>query len=115
MRAGCSYRAMAEEYLRRAGERTLKLMELATLEGVIGLVAAGLGIALLPRAMVEASAMAGHLRRHDFHPDKRHVRTVFILRHDVYQPTAMQRFIECFESSSGDEWHLVLPLRHLVS
>jgi DNA-binding transcriptional LysR family regulator len=51
MRAGCSYRAMAEDYLRRACERTFKLMELATLEGIIGLVAAGLGIALLPRAM----------------------------------------------------------------
>ena len=43
-RHGCSYRAILEHWLHEEGVRPQNRMELGTLDGIIGCVAAGLGI-----------------------------------------------------------------------
>lgn len=50
---GCSYRGILEQWLREDGVQPQKRMEFGTLDGIIGCVAAGLGVTLLPRAIAE--------------------------------------------------------------
>ena len=50
-RRGCAYRAFAEQWLRRSGLAPVEIAELGTLEGILGCVAAGLGLTLLPRSV----------------------------------------------------------------
>ena len=50
-RRGCSYRARLEQWLRDEGMIPFKVMEFGTVEGIIGCVRAGMGIALLPRGV----------------------------------------------------------------
>lgn len=55
-REGCAYRARALEWQRRVGQAASAVMELGTLEGILGCVSAGLGWTLLPRRVAEQSS-----------------------------------------------------------
>lgn len=61
-RLGCSYTGRLLTYLAAASARGYRLLEIGTLEGIVRLVAGGLGVAALPRAF--ASEMAA---RHGVH------------------------------------------------
>ena len=52
-RAGCSYRFQLEKYLRHQKIKSYRIMELGSLEAILGCVAAGLGITLLPKSVFE--------------------------------------------------------------
>jgi DNA-binding transcriptional LysR family regulator len=60
-RKGCSYRALAERWLRESGRLPVRVMEFGTLDGILGCVAAGMGCAVLPRAVVERPHYAGSM------------------------------------------------------
>lgn len=53
-RQGCSYRQRVELLLARCGVSAVRMMEFGTLDALLGCVAAGMGYALLPKAVVEA-------------------------------------------------------------
>ena len=55
-RLGCSYTERFISYLSRGGNRPPRLVEAGTLEGVLGFVEQGLGIAVVPRTFVERLA-----------------------------------------------------------
>lgn len=95
-RAGCSYRRHLEVLLANRKAPILRRLELGTLEGILGCVAAGLGITLLPRAAVEAAKLKKDLTVHAL-PDSAgaRVKTVFIHRRDAFVSTALAKFIEC--------------------
>ena len=61
-REGCAYRARALEWQRSIGQPLSEVMELGTLEGIIGCVSAGLGWTLVPRRVAEQSAHCAALR-----------------------------------------------------
>ena len=94
-RAGCSYRQRTDEFLARLGLVGLRRMEMGTLDGIIGCVSAGVGFALLPRAVLVASAAAGQVRLHDLPPEARWSTTVFVRRGDAFVTAALRRFVEC--------------------
>ncbi len=52
-RLGCSYTERFVSYLSRDGKRSPRLVEAGTLEGVLGFVEQGLGIAIVPRRFAE--------------------------------------------------------------
>jgi DNA-binding transcriptional LysR family regulator len=52
-RRGCSYRARAETALREAGLVPCRVMEFGALDAILGCVAAGMGITVLPRTVME--------------------------------------------------------------
>lgn len=60
-RQGCTYRSVAERWLRASGRAPVEIMEFGTLEGILGCVAVGLGVAILPEAAVKISAHAAAL------------------------------------------------------
>ncbi|MDQ0154710.1 DNA-binding transcriptional LysR family regulator [Robertmurraya andreesenii] len=93
-RSGCSYRTRFEEWLQSEGVIPEKIMELGTLDGIIGCVSAGLGISLLPRSVVEKYVKEAHLLLHSIPSQFGKVHTLFIYRKDKYMSTSLKEFIE---------------------
>jgi DNA-binding transcriptional LysR family regulator len=94
LRAGCSYRLRLEALLARRGVVGVRLLEFATLEAILGCVGAGLGMTLLPRALVENARRAGQVAVHALQPEDAVVETVFVRRHDAYVSSALAAFLD---------------------
>ncbi|MBA4493796.1 LysR family transcriptional regulator [Paenactinomyces guangxiensis] len=93
---GCCYRAILENWLRAEGVRPVKRMEFSTLDGLIGCVKAGLGVALVSR-LVAQEYRRGETRLHSVPSDYSRATTVFIQRNDVQQTPALAHFIKLME------------------
>lgn len=52
-RSGCSYRAVAQSWLRANGKMDTEVLEMGTLEGILGCVATGMGFAVAPESAAE--------------------------------------------------------------
>jgi DNA-binding transcriptional LysR family regulator len=97
-KVGCHYRQRLERYLAAEGIAMLSQMELGTLDGIIGCVAAGLGITMLPRSVVERSARRGDVAVHTLATPYRHVDTQFITRKAQVRSPALERLIDVIRS-----------------
>lgn len=97
-KVGCHYRQRLERYLAAEGIGMLSQMELGTLDGIIGCVAAGLGITMLPRSVVERSARRGDVAVHTLATPYRHVDTQFITRKAQIRSPALERLIDVIRS-----------------
>jgi len=91
---GCFYREKLERYLSSEGFAMLNQMEFGTLDGIIGCVAAGIGITILPRSVLERSARRKDLRIHTLGKDYRHVETLFITHKMKVRSSSMEKLIE---------------------
>ncbi len=94
-RAGCSYRHRTEAFLAREGLVGLPRMEMGTLDGMIGCVAAGVGFAVLPRAVVAEAAATGRVRIHALPAELARTETVFVQRRDTFVTAALRCFVDC--------------------
>ena len=92
LRAGCSYRQRLEELLARRGVVGLRRLEFGTLEAILGAVAAGLGITLLPRALVGPVWRGGRVAVHRLPTADARVQTVLVQRRDALRSSAMAAF-----------------------
>ncbi|MCM0623594.1 LysR family transcriptional regulator [Lysinibacillus sp. OL1_EC] len=97
-RHGCSYRAILEHWLHEEGIRPQNRMELGTLDGIIGCVAAELGITLLPRAIAEKYMATQALTLHKIKNKQAHIPTWFIYRKDEVQSPILTYFLEAIEA-----------------
>lgn len=88
MNAGCQYRFMLEDFLARLGRKNVPVLEFGTLETVINCVSAGLGITMLPRALLPHVSRIGPVSLHPLPASSTHVETVFIQRKDALQTSA---------------------------
>jgi DNA-binding transcriptional LysR family regulator len=102
-RAGCSYRQRLEALLARRGLVGLRLLEFGTLDAIIGCIAAGIGISLLPHAVVEQAAAAGRVRLHDLPAGEAQVETVFVSRAGAYRSNALSAFLDLSSASTAAE------------
>jgi DNA-binding transcriptional LysR family regulator len=93
LRVGCSYRQRLEEILARRGIVGLRRLEFGTLDAIVGCVAAGIGITLLPRNLVAAARRAGAVRIHALPSAESQVDTVFIRRRDAAASGALTAFV----------------------
>ncbi len=94
LRAGCSYRQRLEDILARRGAVGARLLEFGTIEAILGCVAAGLGVTLMPRALITASRHAERIAVHTLPVSEAHVETLFIRRRDSYASSALSAFLE---------------------
>lgn len=94
LRAGCSYRLRLEAMLARRGVVGPRLLEFGTLDAILACVGAGLGVTLLPRALVEGARHEGRIGVHPLPPEEARVETVFIRRHDAYTSSALAAFLD---------------------
>lgn len=94
LRAGCSYRQRLEEILARRGVVGLRRLEFGTIESIVGSVAAGLGVTLLPRAALEPARQAGRIAVHPLPAAEARVETLFVRRRDAHVSSALAAFLE---------------------
>ena len=95
LRAGCSYRQHLETLLARRGIVAVRRLEFATLEAIVSCVAAGLGVTLLPLALIGPIWSHGRVRVHRLPPGEGDVDTLFIRHRDAYVSSAMRAFLDC--------------------
>ncbi|MBI5264592.1 MAG: LysR family transcriptional regulator [Bradyrhizobium sp.] len=100
-RSGCTYRQRLEQVFVEFGWPSAARFELGTLDGMIGCVAADMGVTLLPRAVVERSEMNGSVSLHTLNPAYARAETLFIHRHAGHQYSALQGFISCLTKDDG--------------
>ena len=98
-RTGCSYRQRLEQLMSELGWPTAARLEFGTLDGIIGCVAADMGVTLLPRAVAERSDQAGIVRMHTLNGPRRRVETLFIRRRAAHEGTALRSFLACVKSN----------------
>ena len=94
LRAGCSYRQRLEDILARRGIVGLRLLEFGTLDSIVGCVAAGLGVTLLPRRVLDAAARDGSIAIHALPPAESEAETLFIRRRDGAVSPALAAFVD---------------------
>lgn len=94
-RDGCSYRARLEELLKEHGVLRVRELEFGAIDGILGCTAAGLGLALLPRAVAERAGREGRVALHRLPRDQSRVPTLFICRRDAFLSVSLKRFIAC--------------------
>ncbi|WP_219836819.1 LysR family transcriptional regulator [Paenibacillus sp. R14(2021)] len=99
-RNGCSYRSKLSSMLHDEGAAQVKIMEFGTLEGIIGCVAAGLGITLLPRSTVDMPQYRDQVRIHEIAEKYAKVSTVFVRRKDALVTPALQVFLSEMQDSN---------------
>ena len=95
LRAGCSYRQKLETLLAQRGIVVQRRLEFGTLEAILGCVSAGLGITLLPRALIGAAYDRERVSLHTLSRPEAMVETVFIRRRDRFVPSALRAFLAC--------------------
>jgi DNA-binding transcriptional LysR family regulator len=93
LRAGCSYRQRLEEILARRGVVGLRWLEFGTIESIVSCVAAGLGVTLLPKALIGAVWRDGRVAVHALPSAESAVETLFIRRRDGFVSSALAAFL----------------------
>jgi DNA-binding transcriptional LysR family regulator len=100
-RTGCSCRQRLEQVLAEFGWPSAARLEFGTLDGIIGCVAAEMGVTLLPGAVVERAEQNRSIRTHALTGSKGRVETLFIRRRDVHEDTALRSFVTCLKERSA--------------
>jgi DNA-binding transcriptional LysR family regulator len=101
LRAGCSYRQRLEAILAQRGAVGLRLLEFGTIDGIVGCVAAGLGVTLLPRGVVATAAREGRVALHELPHADALVETVFVRRRDGFVSRALAAFLDFAQPPSA--------------
>ena len=91
---GCSYRQRLETILAKRGVVPLRRLDFGTIDGILGCVAAGLGLSLLPRKAVWPAWRKGLIAIHELPIAEARVDTVFIRRRDAFVSSALAAFLE---------------------
>ena len=101
LKAGCSYRQRLQSFLAKRGVQAPRLLEFGTLEAIFKCVAAGLGITLLPRSVVERMGHKGAVSVHTLPRSEARVQTLFVRRRDVVASSALMAFLKCAQATQG--------------
>ena len=97
-RTGCTYRQRLEQVFSEFGWPSATRFELGTLDGMIGCVAADMGVTMLPRAVLGRNDTVSI---HTLKPAQSQVDTLFIQRRSAHRYSALQGFVSCL-SKNGD-------------
>jgi DNA-binding transcriptional LysR family regulator len=91
-RRGCSYRLRLETLLAERGIQIAEPLEFGSLDAILGCVAAGVGVTLLPKAVIQSYWSKGRFTSHQLPPRLAKVDTVFIRRRDRQLTSALAAF-----------------------
>ncbi len=97
LRRGCTYRAHLEALLIRRGVTNYRILELGTIEAILGLAAAGIGISLLPKSVVMAAASQPRFSAELVPASHRVVQTVYVRRRDGFNSSAAKALVACMK------------------
>jgi DNA-binding transcriptional LysR family regulator len=85
-----------------------RVMEFGTLEAIVSCVAAGLGITMLPRALIGSVWQDGRVAVHRLPVKHAHVQTILIRRRDAYVSSALSTFLAMLKEAQ------LAPIRHVA-
>jgi DNA-binding transcriptional LysR family regulator len=94
LKAGCSYRLQLEAMLARRGVVGVRQLEFGTLEAIISCVSAGVGVTLLPRALIGSIWERGRVHVHPLPNDEGRVETIFIRHREAFTSSALHAFLD---------------------
>jgi LysR family transcriptional regulator, cell division regulator len=94
---GCGYRRRLESWMKDDGLIPKRVMEFGTFGTIIGSVAAGLGITIIPESSVASLVREGSLFSHRLPELYGEVETVFIRRKDAHLTSTVRSFVEEIE------------------
>ncbi len=97
--AGCAYRLRLESWLAEQGVPPQRVVELASYHTMLGCVAAGMGIALIPDSLLQRLPDARHVTRHSMPTHIGQVTTVFLRRRQGCKP-AVGALLEALRSAT---------------
>jgi DNA-binding transcriptional LysR family regulator len=98
-RTGCTYRQRLEQVFAEFGWPSAARFEFGTLDGMIGCVAADMGVTLLPRAVTERNELNGNIRIHTLSVSHARVDTLFIQRRSAHPYSALRGLAACLEKN----------------
>ncbi len=92
LRADCACRAQLEKWLHSTGRLPYQIIEIGSIEGIIGCVAAGMGVGFMPRSVVDKAHIRKICALHSL-PDHFGTLTTWFVRHHTDNTSrAMQAF-----------------------
>jgi len=100
-RTGCSYRQRLEQLLAQLGKPSFKRLEFGSLDGILGCIAADVGISLLPRQVVDRYQAQSNFFTHQIDANVARAPTYFIRRKEAFETSAMTAFLDCVERNSS--------------
>lgn len=83
---GCPHRRRLEDWCARGGVAPARLIEVGSYHAILGCCAAGMGVALMPRRVLDTYTERARLSVHPLAGDFRSVRTLLVWRRDAPQP-----------------------------
>lgn len=95
--SGCFYRDIFEKWLKSEGIRPTNIMELNTLDGVIGCVKAGLGISLLTKTVANQLPQNENIKQFALPEKYRFISTKFINHKDIVKTSAFHAFVSVMD------------------
>lgn len=106
---GCFYRTFATGWMRQSGLAPNEVFELGTLDGILGCVAAGIGVTFLPRAVAEISRHRENLRIHTLEGSERFIETFAITNSTAARNGAVTGFLDLLSEHSVRDAPLQAP------
>lgn len=93
-RSGCTYRRRLEAWFAQGDVAPARVSEFGTYEAILGCVAAGMGVAIMPKEILNQRKLARTIRQHALPPHITQVDTLLVWRKDVLQHPARSAFAE---------------------
>jgi DNA-binding transcriptional LysR family regulator len=100
-RAGCSYRRRLEMWFEAAGVAPRRTLEFGTFEGIVGCVAAGMGVSLMPRVLINDRRLCDSLATHRVPPRIGKVSTVLVWHKDAERNAAREAFFAVMQECAS--------------
>lgn len=91
---GCGYRGRLESWMKIEGIIPRKIMEFGTFGTIIGSVAAGIGVTIIPQSSVVDLVASEVVEEHQLPEPYCGITTIFIWRKDSYITNTLSHFIE---------------------
>ena len=95
-RSGCSYRRRLERWFADAGVSHTRVAEFGTFEAIIGCVAAGMGVAMMPREVLRQRGLGRTVQCHTLPAEVAEVETMLVWRRDIPHHAARDAFLASF-------------------
>ena len=100
-RDGCTYRRVLEQWTANRGYPMLRVMESANIDTILQLVVGGLGVSIMPNAIIEHSMWKDVLAAHPTDEDDRWVTTYAVWRRTPVVPRQISALLD--QLSDGPE------------
>jgi DNA-binding transcriptional LysR family regulator len=91
---GCGYRERLESWMKSEGIVPKQIMEFGTFGTIIGSVAAGIGITIIPESSITDLVVSGTVFCHNVPEPYHEITTIFIRRKDSYITSTLQCFMD---------------------